>query len=209
MLFLQRNRKAKRKLKKLLINDQSILYELGWMKTLNTGIPQDKDGNLIPWMNYQITDFIRQRARKELSLFEYGSGYSTLWFSQLFQKVVSVEYDKNWHEKIKQKIPNNVTLKFQEHDIDGKYCRTVANAIYDIIIVDGRDRVNCLKQSLFSVSKEGIIILDDSERPYYKEGIDFLTENGFRKIEFKSLKPTSHRISAATVFYRNDNCFGI
>lgn len=43
---------------------------------------------------------------------------------------------------------------------------------YDLIFVDGRQRVSCLVTSLSILSKSGVVILHDSERPHYKHGIE-------------------------------------
>jgi protein-L-isoaspartate O-methyltransferase len=61
-------------------------------------------------MNYSVVEFLRQRLTKNMLLFEYGSGYSTLFFSKLVKKVVSVEYDKDWYERMsKEGLNENVT----------------------------------------------------------------------------------------------------
>jgi len=51
-------------------------------------------------------------------------------------------------------------------------------------IVDGRDRVNCLKSALASLASNGVVVLDDSERDRYNPTVDFMLENGFKKISF-------------------------
>ena len=56
---------------------------------------------------------------------------------------------------------------------------------YDVVIIDGRDRVNCIKQSIKALSTEGVVLLDDSHREKYKEGIDYVKNNGFRSLDFE------------------------
>ena len=81
---------------------------------------------------------------------------------------------------------------------------------FDIIVVDGKDRVNCLKQCVNSLSSKGVILLDDSHRSEYKEGIELLSKKEFKSLIFEGLKPTGNGSNDySTLFYKSDNCFGI
>lgn len=110
-----------------------------------------------------------------------------------------------------KKLPENVNLIYQEKDIDGKYCRTImaTEKKYDIVIVDGGDRVNSLKQTFGALSDRGVVVLDDSHRKAYLEHIKDLKEKGFRAIDFEGLKPKGSKIYKTTIFYRNGNCLDI
>ena len=173
--------------------------------------PLDADGRPIPWMNYPVIDLLRERLTKDLHLFEFGSGFSTTFYAQLVGHVTSIEYDPDWYEQVSQDAPGNVELKLIAQDVDGDYCRAIGatGRQYDVVIVDGRDRVNCLKQSVNSLNDHGIIVLDDSEREIYREGIDFVHDQGFRSLSFDGQKPTLNGIYQASVFYRSNNCLGI
>lgn len=195
----------------LMLRENSYLYTSGWMESLKRGYPCNKDGVTLPWMNFPIIAFLEQRLSKQHTLFEYGSGYSTLFYARHVGHVTSIEYDQAWFQNIQQKAPANVTLVFQEQDIDGDYCRTIARTSqkYDVVIVDGRDRVNCLKQSLDRLSDSGVVLLDDSQRERYQEGITFAEARGFKTLDFEGLKPASTATDRTTIFYRHDNCLGL
>lgn len=196
----------------LIYNKKSFLYELGWMESKKRNYPCEKDGSELPWMNYSIIAFIKERLSKDLNLFEFGSGYSTMFYSRLAKSVTSVEHDKSWYDLVVTKIPKNVQLIFIEEDIDGKYCRSIKtnDKRFHIVIVDGKDRVNCLKQSINSLENNGVILLDDSHRKDYKEGFIFLQNLGFKKINFQGLKPGGNgSLDYSTLFYRTDNCLSI
>ena len=119
-----------------------------------------------------------------MSLFEFGSGYSTLFYSKLVRTVISVEHDKVWFNLMESKIPDNVSLIYKEKDIDGNYCRSITEfkQEFDVVVVDGRDRVNCAKQAIGKVSKIGVIILDDSGRERYLEAIDQAKKKEFHAL---------------------------
>ncbi len=195
----------------LILNKHSYLYDIGWMESLQRGFPYRKGGSEIPWMNFAAIAFLEQRLRREQALFEYGCGHSTLFYARLAGSVTSVEYDKGWHDLMAKKAPPNVTLIFQAHDRDGEYCRTIrrSGAPYDVVIVDGRDRVNCIKQSVDCLTPRGVILLDDSCRSSYRPGLEYAMERGFRALEFEGLKPTGYVMERATLLYRSDNCLGV
>ena len=44
--------------------------------------------------------------------------------------------------------------------------------LFDIIVVDGRARVACCMASLPHLAPGGLIVLDDAQRPRYREGIE-------------------------------------
>jgi hypothetical protein len=78
-----------------------------------------------------------------------------------------------------------------------------------VVIVDGRDRVNCLRQSLEHLADEGVVILDDSDRERYQEGIAYVQARGFRALGLESLRPERASRGRTTVLYRQNNCLGL
>ena len=80
---------------------------------------------------------------------------------------------------------------------------------FDIIIIDGRERVQTAKNSLHSLKRSGIIIWDNSDREKYKEGYQLLFEKGFKRLDFWGIAPGLHAETCTSIFYREENCFGI
>ncbi|HTD39436.1 MAG TPA: hypothetical protein VK671_02360 [Mucilaginibacter sp.] len=188
------------------------LYDIGWVNSIITDSIVDNANNPLPWVTYPFIKFIENRLHQKLDVFEYGSGNSTLYYSKYVGSVDSVESDLFWYDKIKNTMPGNVNLFYCElTDDDGAYCRYAnqTNKSYDLIIVDGGDRVNCCKQSIGTLKAEGVLVLDDSERTEYAEAIDFLLNGGFKKIDFWGIAPSVNYLKCTTIFYRNNNCLGI
>ncbi|TQV77646.1 glycosyltransferase [Exilibacterium tricleocarpae] len=195
----------------LLLRRQSYLRLVGWLDSIRKGYPCDTDGSPLPWMNYAIIEVFKDRINKQQTVFEYGSGYSTLFFAERAKSIVAVEYDQYWFEHLNRKIPDNAELIYQPNDVDGDYCRTILRKPdkYDIVIVDGRDRVNCVKQAVQKLSDRGVILLDDSHRHEYAEGLRYAKSQGFKTLDFTGLKPLWHKPGRTTLIYRSDNCFDI
>lgn len=197
--------------KKLLWNQNSYLHQTGWLRSLREEKPVDKNGAELPWMNFSVVAFLQDRLTKELELFEFGSGHSTLFFARLVKNVTSVECDEAWFKILKAKLPANAELWLEPANTDAGYCRAVhrQGRKYDVVIVDGTDRVNCLKQGLEALSDRGVMILDDSRREIYAEGISHVKARGFLALFFEGLKPSGTGTERTTIFYRRENCLGI
>ncbi len=196
---------------RLIKDNDSYLHSTGWLQSVAKQKPIDKDGNPIPWMNYPVVKFLEDRLTDDINLFEFGSGYSTFFYAKKVMSVTSLEYDESWFKLIKSQIPSNVQLIYKEKDIDGAYCRAIGDTDekYDVVIVDGRDRVNCVKKSVSALSSKGVILLDDSQRERYKEAIEFAREMDFRVLSIEGLKATGSGVDRTTILYREDNCLGI
>jgi hypothetical protein len=200
------------KLKSLLsFNHKGYLYDIGWFRAYNTKSPVDQDGNPIPWVTYSFIDFIKERIKKHHTVFEFGSGNSTFFYAKYSGLVVSVEHDKEWYDKIVKEKPENSEMIYCELVRGGDYCHMPVKLEekFDVIIVDGRDRVNCCKQAADALTPEGVVVLDDSERDFYREGVDFLKKKGFKQLSFSGISPGLFYYKATSVFYKDENCLGI
>lgn len=187
------------------------LKDDGWFRSLEADASVDAQGNPLPWITYPAIDFLKKRIHPDMSVFEYGCGGSTLWWASRVKEIVSVEHSREWHEKMKRLAPSNVTLYHIELVDDGAYSRKVAefDAAFDIVVIDGRDRVRCGINSLKALKPAGVIIWDNSDRQAYEQGIRFLLERGFHRVEFIGLAPLINIKSETSILFRNDNCLGI
>lgn len=200
------------RLKALLsFNHKGYLYEIGWFNSFKAKAPLDINGEPIPWVTYPFIDLINERIKKEHAVFEFGSGNSTFYYAKHAGIVVSVEHDKTWYERIVKNKPDNSEIIFCELVRDGDYCRMPVKLEekFDIIIIDGRDRVNCCKHAIDALTPSGVIVLDNSERESYKAGIDFLIKSGFKHLAFSGIVPGLFYRVTTSLFYKEGNCLGI
>lgn len=187
------------------------LKNVGWFKSFRVGEPVDSDGNPIPWMTYSAINFIEKRINKEMTVFEYGCGNSTLWWSNRVKHVISCEHNRNWYEKMRSIIPCNVELYHIELQYGDEYSKKVSENMgrFDIIVIDGRDRVNCSKNCLLSLKRNGVIIWDNSDRESYEEGYNYLLQNGYKRLDFEGMGPVNVDSWSTSIFYKEENCLGI
>jgi len=56
----------------------------------------------VPWMTYKAARWLDRHLRKDMSVFEYGSGGSTVFFANRVHRLVSVEHDAAWHTQVSE-----------------------------------------------------------------------------------------------------------
>lgn len=174
--------------------------------------PLDMHGQAQPWFTYGFMAFLKERINDGMSVFEFGSGNSTLWFSKYGCKLVSVEHDLAWFNAMKDQLVSHPNVEYLHRDLEnGTYAKEITNysGIFDIIVLDGRDRVNCCLNSLGALKEKGVVIWDNSDREEYAEGYQFLKSNDFKRIDFHGLGPINSRAWCTSIFYREENCLNI
>lgn len=180
----------------------SFLSELGWFESWRQRKAVDKTGAPLPWFTYSAIMFLARRIKASIDVFEFGSGQSTLWWAHRVRSVCSSEHDRDWCERIKPKLPSNAEVHF--HEVGMEYVNSVLDMgrKFDVIVIDGRERVKCITTCLPALKDDGVIILDNSERPEYQGGISFLKDNGFRVIEFDGPGAVTENLWRTSIFYR-------
>ena len=150
-----------------------------------------------PLFSKEAIDYIDSNINKSHTIFEYGSGYSTLYLSTLCSKIISIEHNDFWFKTIYKEIVQN---KFMNIDLNfippdstqdcnflsqrlGKSFKKYVTKIldypnnnFDLIIIDGRARPSCLKYSMSKVKISGLILFDDTIRPYYQKCFSLLSD---------------------------------
>jgi len=193
--------------------ENAYLFETGYIKSIEKGAPLTKSGDPIPWLTYSFVYFIKDRLKPEMSILEFGSGNSTLYWSKRVKKVESIEHDKSWYEKVKSmNLPANANISLKKSGSHGdytKYLNTSDTTNFSIILVDGVERVSCLKNNYTLLEDNGVMVLDDSEREEYLPGINFLVDKGFKKIDFWGLAPGVLNHKCTSIFYKVNNCLGL
>jgi hypothetical protein len=196
---------------KLIALDNSYLNQTGFIKSHQHIQPIDKNKTPIPWMNYAMVAFLDERLNKGLDLFEYGAGFSSIWFAERLNKVVSIEYDLAWRKQVEDLLApvTNAELVFQEVGEDYINGASKTGRKYHLVLVDGRERVACAKASFSDLTEDGVLILDDSDRAEYQDVFSIAKELGYKNLRISGLKPFSFFREESTIFYRSSNCLGL
>jgi hypothetical protein len=79
--------------------------------------PKDEDG-ITPWYTFPAISFIKDIISVNTKVFEYGSGFSTLFYNTNAGQTISVEHDPVWYSKIKEQLPGaHITLVEQNAEV--------------------------------------------------------------------------------------------
>jgi hypothetical protein len=185
----------------------NILREKGWFDSEKRGVPVDGDSDPTPWYSYPMIDFLGERLTDKLRVFEYGGGYSTLWYADKVGNVVAVEDSEKWTKIVTRKLPNNGNVVYQASEND--YTNEVLkHDDSDIIVIDGSYRTECVEPSLEALSDNGVIIWDDFEWLEESEYENIIDE-GFSVLPLHGLKALGANYKCTAIFYRENNCLGI
>ena len=122
------------------------------------------------------TQFVHNCINLESNVLEYGSGRSTIQLSKIARSVVSVEHQKAWHDELSKELPK---LTFFGNDGTYEEFETyikspLDKAPYDVIIIDGRARVECAKLCTQLAHEKSYIYVHDFEREEYQPIMDIL-----------------------------------
>jgi hypothetical protein len=132
-----------------------------------------------PWWNVAATRDVERflASRPGARVFEYGSGASTAWLAKRAAEIVSIEHDRDWAERVRAMLSPFANATLLHRPIDGAdngYVNAVqlASGPFDLIVVDGRKRSDCLFAALPYLKPDGWVLFDDSGRKRYRGAIE-------------------------------------
>lgn len=156
---------------------------------------------VIPWITDETVTFVinfieefKTRNKRFPTVLEFGMGSSSLFFGSKCSRLVSFEHDPAWHAKTCA-IMDLQGWSHEAHLIDRPYSAKIEEIVgdskFDIILIDGRDRVACLEELLRidPLAKDGVLVIDNTERIFddekkYKPMLDLL-DPSFRIVHFQ------------------------
>lgn len=158
----------------------------------------DSKGNSIPWYTYPAIDYIRQLDLSDKRIFEYGSGYSTIFWSSRCKELTSVEHDEFWYQQIRDQLPDSVNYHL-EQDVEG-YVNVINNSDekFDVVIIDGAYRYDCTVAALTNLKPSGFIILDNSD--WMTKSSQLLREADLIEVDMSGFGPINN-YTWTTSFY--------
>lgn len=185
--------------------DLNYLESSGWLKSLNVGKPINGLSLPIPWYSYPAIEFIEDKLKSDFHVFEYGSGQSTLWYAARLEKVITVEHNRDFFQTMINNIPDNVNLLLQEGR--DEYVSAILDYddfYFDVIVIDGIERVECARKCDRKLKENGFIVLDNSDREANNPAIEYLQNRGFKRLDFYGLVAVEKYKTCTSIFFQND-----
>lgn len=118
--------------------------------------------------------------RKDMKVFEFGSGGSSIFLAERAASVTAVEDEEGWavavRKEAQKKNLKNLEVLVRPYDFfEGNefeasaYLNSLEQKFYDLIVVDGKEegaqvRDHCFWRAEAFIRKGGVIVVDDSYR---------------------------------------------
>jgi hypothetical protein len=184
---------------------------IGWTASVRRGFPVDASGDPIPWWTYPAIEWLAAVLRSGDRVFEYGCGHSTLWLAARVGSVGGVDHDPRWVRRIAAAAPENVDVVCRptRGDLadapDGDRYVDAIDEIqgrFDLVVVDGRARNACLVRAAERTADDGAIVLDNSERPEFRRGLEEMRRRGFARLDLVGPVPGATNVGTTSVFLK-------
>jgi hypothetical protein len=166
-----------------------------------------------PWWPYAMTEFVESVLPPDARVFEYGGGGSSAWLSDHGVRLTVIEHHQEWCEELRRVLPNTVEVisapacgvgAIGSSAVAGyfddyvKAIDSYPDRSFDLVIIDGRARVECVARAKAKVKQGGHLLLDDSDRSRYSAAITAMSAWQVKTIT--GLKPGSPIPATTTIW---------
>jgi Methyltransferase domain len=185
---------------------RSLWFDYAHLRSAALRQAVDADGHAVPWYTYPAIEYVRQLDFSDKTVFEYGSGNSTLFWGAAARQVVSAEEDERWYAALRPKLPANCEL-ILETDLR-RYVDVILRYPegFDVIVVDGaaraRTRLKCSQAALGCLRPGGLIILDNSD--WLPESSRVLRESGLIQVDMTGFVPINGHTQTTSLFFHRE-----
>jgi len=177
-----------------------FVEEYGHLKSVRSLSSIDIDRKCIPWYTYPAIEYLVQFDYGKKTVFEWGAGNSSIFWSKRAKHVVSIEDHSGWFDTIaKNKEKNNDIFLIQDKS---KYVSKIAEYKnkFDIIVVDAKYRKECAEISGNHLKKGGLLIFDNSDR-YPKLCKKIKRKFNLIQIDFHGFAPINSYTHTTSIFF--------
>jgi hypothetical protein len=167
----------------------------------------------VPWFSYAANDFLAEYLRPHMTVCEYGSGGSTLFYARRSKFVHSIEDRDKWYELVSARLLeleiSNVEIMLRPFDFKNpigfehsEYLHAMPDDQFDVISIDSSEewtqvRPICFAHAEKHIKPGGIIVVDDSWR---YPGLR--TNNKAKRFRiFQSVGPCRPGVTSTDIFF--------
>jgi hypothetical protein len=177
-----------------------LASEYGQFKSIKRNSCIYFDSSPVPWYTYPAIEYLRNIDFTDKIVFEYGSGNSSLFWADRVKKIVSVEDNTDWFNKINS--PQKTNFELLLRPTKEAYVQAIHkyNDVYDIVIIDGNHRPECARQLKNRVQGNGMVILDNSD--WFKKTAKYIRDHlDFIEVDFHGFGPMNPYTTTTSVFF--------
>ncbi len=174
-----------------------ILNQHGWTRSKEQYSAIDDFGHPTPWMTYPAIEYLNQLDLRDMRVLEWGSGNSSRYFSARAKEVISIEHNKEWFDSLQNTLASNQKIYFSELDQYASFPLGL-EIKFDLIVVDGMLRKECVHAAYQLTNEGAIILLDNSER--YPDICSDIRSHGYFQVDFHGFGPINEYTWTTTIF---------
>ena len=167
----------------------------------------------IPWFSYAAINFLERYLKPNMTVCEYGSGGSTIFFAKRVASVYSIEDNAKWFALVTQRLQDKKILnaKVELFPFDFKspagfeksaYLNAIPDRPFDIYVIDGSEEWEQVRPVCFQLVEErirpgGMIIVDDSWRY-----VELRKRNKAHEVKtFQSVGPSRPGVTSTDIYF--------
>jgi hypothetical protein len=145
------------------------------------------DGSPLPWYTYPAIEYLNQLDLSGLSVFEYGSGNSTLYWAARCARLVSVEDNPQWYKQLRPRLPAHVDYRLVRGAAEYAGAILLYPQPFDVIVIDGAYRLECARLAVQRLQPGGFIVFDNSD--WYERSTAVLQESALLHVSLAGFGP--------------------
>lgn len=181
-------------------------YRNGHLRSSFKRAAVDREGKPIPWYTYPCIRQIAQTDFAGRDVLEFGGGHSTLWWQERARSVLSFEADAQWAALIRPRLSERASLQLVSPDWDIQHrqiSETLAGRTFDVVIIDGLDRIGLIPTAVSVLRSGGFILFDNAEWDGFKEA---WAPFGLQRVDYYGPSPGVPLQHCTSLFFA-DRCF--
>ena len=181
------------------------LDQIGWNQSRSSrsavlhGVP-------IPWFTYASIEFIDQTTPDFAHILEIGGGNSSLFWMNRGNKLLTLETNEEWVNRIRSSSSFNDELHEViaiPHETQAIIDEVLGYRKFDVVINDGLgERADLGSYLSTRVNENGMLIWDNSDRESDASAIEILKLDGWKSLECFGLGPINAYCTKTTILHR-------
>lgn len=119
-----------------------------------------------PWLTREAINFLDQHLSREMHGVEFGSGRSTRWLGMRLGRLISVEHNHAWYDRVNPQLRGLPVDYHLAGPTAADYLapvQTLRDDSLDLVLVDGAYRDACIALAARKVRRGGIIVVDNAD----------------------------------------------
>lgn len=160
---------------------------------------------VVPWMTDDSVEFLagylewlKRVEKREARILEFGMGSSTLFFIDKCKAITGFEHDEEWHTRVVKMLDllgyDHCKAILAKRPYSDRIEEETRDTRFDLISIDGRDRIKCLREvlRLDLLAENGVLVLDNTERIRTEQGAPYakmpeLLAEDFNVVHFEQM----------------------